>query len=72
MIEIISLLSILVAIIIGFTKNINVGLIALVFAFFLGTYLGNLEANVLIGYWPMNLFFTTFGITLLFSVAKIK
>jgi len=72
MIEIISLLSILVAIIIGFTKNINVGLIALVFAFFLGTYLGNLEAKVLIGYWPMNLFFTTFGITLLFSVAKIN
>lgn len=72
MIETISLLAILVAIIIGFARNINVGLISLVFAFFLGTYLGQLEARVIINYWPLNLFFTTFGITFLFAIAKIN
>jgi di/tricarboxylate transporter len=72
MIETIALLSILVAIIIGFVKNINVGLVALVFAFFLGTYLGGMEAKTIIGFWPMNLFFTTLGVTLLFSIAKIN
>lgn len=72
MIETISLLAILVAIMIGFARNINVGLISLVFAFVLGTYLGQLEARVIINYWPLNLFFTTFGITLLFAIAKIN
>ncbi|PKM69790.1 MAG: hypothetical protein CVU94_02225 [Firmicutes bacterium HGW-Firmicutes-19] len=72
MIEIVSLLSILIAIIIGIVKNINVGFIALVFAFFLGTLLGGLTPNTIIGFWPLNLFFTTVGITLFFSIAKIN
>jgi len=72
MIEIISLLSILVAIIIGIATNINVGFIALVFAFFLGTTLGGLSPNTIIGFWPLNLFFTTVGVTLFFSIAKIN
>jgi hypothetical protein len=72
MIEIVSLLSILIAIIIGIVKNINVGFIALVFAFFLGTLLGGLSPNTIIGFWPLNLFFTTVGVTLFFSIAKIN
>jgi di/tricarboxylate transporter len=72
MIEIISLLALVLAIIIGFWKNINIGLIALVFSLFLGYYLGNIPINTIIGYWPLNLFFTTFGITLLFSIAKLN
>jgi len=72
MIEILSLLSIVIAIIIGFWKNINVGLIALVFALFIGYYLGGIPVNTIIGYWPVKLFFTTVGITLLFSIAKLN
>ncbi len=72
MIEIISLLAIVVAIIIGFWKDINVGLIALVFALFVGYYLGGIPINTIISYWPMSLFFTTFGITFLFSIAKLN
>jgi di/tricarboxylate transporter len=72
MIEIVSLLSIMIAIIIGIAKNINVGFIALVFAFFLGTLLGGLSPNTIIGFWPLNLFFTTVGVTLFFSIAKIN
>lgn len=72
MIEIISLLAIVIAIIIGFWKNINVGLIALFFSLILGYYIGGIPINTIIGYWPLNLFFTTFGITLLFSIAKLN
>lgn len=72
MIEIISLLAIVLAIIIGFWKDVNVGLIALVFALFIGYYGGGIPINTIISYWPMSLFFTTFGITLLFSIAKLN
>jgi len=72
MIELISLLSIVIAIGIGFWKDINVGLIALVFSLFLGYYIGGIPINTIIGYWPIKLFFTTFGITLLFSIAKLN
>jgi len=72
MIEVISLLSLVIAIIIGFWKNINVGLISLGFALIVGYYLGGIPVNTIIGYWPIKLFFTTFGITLLFSIAKLN
>lgn len=72
LLELISLLAIVVAIVIGFWKNINVGLIALVFAFLIGSFLGNIPVNTIIGFWPMRLFFTTFGVTLLFSIAKLN
>lgn len=72
MIAIISLLSIVIAIIIGFWKNINVGLISLAFSLILGYYIGGIPINTIISYWPLKLFFTTFGITLLFSIAKLN
>ncbi|MCF7924958.1 MAG: hypothetical protein K9L26_00280 [Candidatus Izimaplasma sp.] len=72
MIEIISLLSLVVAVVIGFWKNINVGLVALVFALFVGYYIGDIPVNTIISYWPVKLFFTTLGITFLFSIAKLN
>ncbi len=72
MIEIISLLAIVLAIAIGFWKNINVGLIALVFSLLLGYYLGGIPIDTIIGYWPLRLFFTTFGVTLFFGITKLN
>jgi di/tricarboxylate transporter len=72
MVAILSLLSLVVAIILGFWKNINVGLIALVFSLIIGYYLGGIPINTIISYWPIKLFFTTVGITLLFSIAKLN
>lgn len=72
MVAIISLLSLVIAIILGFWKNINVGLIALVFSLLVGYYLGGISVNTIISYWPIKLFFTTVGITLLFSIAKLN
>ncbi len=72
LIPIISLISLVVAIVIGFWKNINVGLIAIVFAFILGVYVGGISEKTIMSYWPIKLFITTFGITLLFSIAKLN
>ena len=72
MVAILSLLSLVIAIILGFWKNINVGLIALVFSLLVGYYLGGIPVNTIISYWPIKLFFTTVGITLLFSIAKLN
>lgn len=72
MIEIISLLSLVLAVAIGFWKDVNVGFVALAFALFVGYYLGGIPVNTIIGYWPVRLFFTTLGITFLFSIAKLN
>jgi len=67
-----SILSIFVAVAIGFWKNINVGLIALLFALVLGHFIGGIPVGDIIGFWPLRLFFTTFGVTLLFSIARLN
>ncbi len=72
MLAYISLFALVIAIAIGFWKDINVGLIALAFSLLVGHYLGGIPINTIIGYWPVRLFFTTFGITLLFSIAKLN
>lgn len=72
MLPYISLFALVIAIAIGFWKDINVGLVALAFSLIVGHYLGGIPINTIIGYWPVRLFFTTFGITLLFSIAKLN
>lgn len=72
LIEIISLVALVLAIAIGFWKNVNVGLIALSFSLFLGYYIGGIALDTIIGYWPLKLFFTTFGVTLFFGITKLN
>lgn len=72
MIEIISLIAIVIAIAVGFWKSVNVGLIALFISLFLGYYLGGIPMDRIISFWPLRLFFTTFGVTLLFGITKIN
>lgn len=67
---VISLIVIVLAIAIGFWKNINTGLVSIAFALILGQFLGGLKANDMIKMWPTNVFFMLVGITLLFSIAK--
>jgi len=71
-IAIISLVALVLAIAIGFWKNVNVGLIALAFSLILGYYLGGIPIDTIIGYWPLKLFFTTFGVTLLFGITQLN
>lgn len=65
-----SLLAILCAIALSFKRNINTGLIALGMALPLGQLLGGLSAREIIALWPIQLFVTLCGVTLLFSIAK--
>ncbi len=69
-IEIITLVAIVLAIGLGFYKDINTGMISIAFSLLVGYYIGGLSFNTIISYWPLKLFFVTFGVTLLFSVAK--
>jgi len=71
-IAIISLVSLVLAIAIGFWKNVNVGLIALVFSLIVGYFIGGIPIDTIISYWPLKLFFTTFGVTLLFGITKLN
>jgi len=71
-IELLSLAAIVIAIAVGFWKNVNVGLIALSLSLILGYYIGGIPIDRIIGFWPLKLFFTTFGVTLLFGITKIN
>lgn len=66
----ISLITIILAIAIGFWKNINTGLVSLAFALILGHFIGGLDEKAMIKMWPTNVFFMLAGVTLLFSIAK--
>ncbi len=66
---VISLLGLATAIFVGFWRRVNIGLISIVFAFFIGVVLaGKTPADIVAG-WPMRLFFMLLGMTLLFGIA---
>lgn len=85
-IELISLLTLVVAIIIGFKRGVNTGLVSIAFAFLLGFFVyeplasnpdvmvalssAQAKATTLIRGWPSSLFFMLLGMTLLFSIAR--
>ena len=70
--EVITLLSLVLAIFIGFKKNINTGLVSIFFAFLVGVFLLKLSAKEIISGWPTNLFFILLGMTFLFSIASVN
>lgn len=57
------------AIVIGFVRKVNIGLVALLFALALSKYAGIPEKTVIQGF-NVNLFITLMGLTLLFSILK--
>jgi Na+/H+ antiporter NhaD/arsenite permease-like protein len=69
---IISLLALIVAIVLSFTTRINVGFLALVFAWLIGVYLGGLELKAIRAGFPTDLFLTLVGVTLLFAQAQVN
>ncbi len=69
---IISLVALIVAIVLSFTTRINVGFLALVFAWIIGVYLGGLEVKAVHAGFPTNLFLTLVGVTLLFAQAQVN
>ena len=68
-IAVISLLALLVALALSMGSRINVGLIAIAFAWLIGVYLAGLPAATVLGGFPTALFLTLAGVTLLFAIA---
>jgi len=68
----ISLIALLVAIVLSCTTTINVGLLAMVFAWIIGVYWGGMEIKVIRAGFPTDLFLTLAGVTLLFAQAQVN
>ena len=65
----VSLLALVVAIALSMTSRINVGLLAIALAWVIGVYVTGLKPDVVMSGFPVSLFLTLTGVTLLFGVA---
>ena len=70
-VSIISLVILLITIVIGFVKKINMGVLALGFSLILG-YLGKVSASNIIKGFNSSLFLMLVGVSILFGIAKHK
>lgn len=68
----ISLAALLIAVTLSMVTKVNVGVVSLAFAWIVGVYLGGLPLNAVIGAFPINLFLTLAGVTLLFGMAHVN
>jgi len=68
----ISLVALLIAITLSMLTSVNVGVVSLAFAWLVGVYLGGMPLNTVIGTFPVQLFLTLVGVTLLFGMAGIN
>lgn len=62
-------LSILIAIALGYITKINIGIYAIVFAYILGCYVLDLKSSQIIDLWPIKIFFIIFSVTLFYNVS---
>lgn len=66
----VAIAALVVAVGLSFTTAINVGIVAMAMAWFIGVYLGGMSVGEVIGGFPTTLFVTLVGVTLLFSIAQ--
>jgi di/tricarboxylate transporter len=66
---IITLIALALAVTLSITTSLNVGLLSIALAWFIGVYMGGFPVGDIIGGFPVNLFMTLAGVTLLFSGA---
>ena len=69
MLTLLILLAILASIGVGYWFNVNTGLLAIVFAYFLSVTTPGTTLNELISLWPTKLFLIIFGVTFFFGFA---
>ena len=65
----ISLVALAVAVTLSMLTKVNVGVVSLALAWIVGVYLGGMPLNTVIGTFPVQLFLTLVGVTLLFGMA---
>jgi Na+/H+ antiporter NhaD/arsenite permease-like protein len=68
----VALAALIVSIAVSMTSRINVGWLALAFAWIIGVYMGGLRPDVVMGGFPVSLFLTLTGVTLLFAIAEVN
>lgn len=69
---VLSLIALLVAIVLSCTSRINVGLLAIAFAWLIGTGPAGWRADQVMAGFPASLFLTLAGVTLLFGLAEVN
>ncbi len=67
-----SLVAVIIAIILSMTSRINVGLLAIVFTWLVGVYMAGLKPDAVMAGFPVSLFLTLVGVTLLFAIAEVN
>lgn len=67
-----SLGALVVAMIVSCTTQLNVGVLALALAWIVGVYFGGMGLNDVLGGFPVQLFLTLAGVTLLFTQAQLN
>jgi Na+/H+ antiporter NhaD/arsenite permease-like protein len=67
-----SLAALIVALVLSMGTSVNVGLVALVMAWLVGVYAGGLRVEQVLAGFPVGLFLTLVGITLLFAQAQVN
>ena len=67
---VLSLLALLVALGLSMTSRINVGWLAIAFAWLIGVYQAGMRPDAVMAGFPVTLFLTLAGVTLLFSIAE--
>jgi di/tricarboxylate transporter len=67
-----SLASLVVAILVSCFSRLNVGILGLAFAWIIGVYVGGMSLNDLLAGFPVQLFLTLAGVTMLFSQAQLN
>jgi di/tricarboxylate transporter len=68
----ISLAALLTAIVLSMVSKVNVGVVSLALAWIVGVYLGGMRYSDVIGAFPVPLFITLAGVTLLFGMANVN
>jgi di/tricarboxylate transporter len=67
-----SLAALVIAMIVSCFSTLNVGVLALALAWIVGVYLGNMSLNDVLGGFPVQLFLTLAGVTLMFTQAQLN
>ena len=68
----ISLLALALAVTLSCFTQLNVGILCIALAWFIGVYLGDMELKMIISGFPVDIFLTLTGITLIFSQARVN
>ena len=69
---VISVLALALAILVSCFSSLNVGVLAMALAWVVGVYIGGIPLNTVIAGFPLPLFLTLVGMTLLFSLAQVN